>query len=87
MTKQDLIELGFNPKVTGFHYLYEAVKMVIENPTTSIGLIYRKLAQKNNINWTAVERAIRYCIENSKSEYKENENSLAIATLAIRFQD
>lgn len=87
MKKQDLLDLGFKPTCKGFHYLYEAVQLTIQNPLIRMGTIYNKLAEKYNETYKLIERAIRHCIQSSYSELKCESNSSAISQLAIMFSE
>ena len=56
-----LIKLGFNVSSNGFNLWYEAIMLYDKN--VKMMYIYEKLAQKNNMSYTAVERQLRYSIK------------------------
>lgn len=54
---------GIPPHLKGYHYLKEAVVLVLQNPTISAKQIYQTIAKNHNIKPTSIERPIRYAIE------------------------
>lgn len=65
--------LGIAPHVKGYHYLKEAIKIVLNNPDAADGvtkLIYPEIARKYQTSTTNVERAIRYAIYEAWQKYR-----------------
>lgn len=83
MTEQKLVDLGFKPNCKGFYFLKDAVNMVLKNKFVKTGIIYSTIARTYGESNTRVERAIRHCIEASKTIYKKDCNSLVFSKLAI----
>jgi len=70
---EDLMELGFRPDYSGYHYLKEAIILRME-ATGAVNLvngIYVDVAKKYGATWSRVERAIRHSIECAWSQNTE----------------
>ncbi len=74
------ISIGIPAHIKGYHFLREAVKMVIENPDSINRItkeLYPGIAKKFNTSASKVERAIRHAIEVAWTRGKiENINQL-----------
>lgn len=66
------IELGVNINSRGFKFWYEAIN--IYDSTKTIMVIYRELAKKYKMDYTSVERLMRYCILKSKNKIQDRYN-------------
>ncbi len=65
---QILIELKIFPKVTGFDYLRDAIKLCLTNSNLMrniTGKLYPILAQKYKVKINVVEKSIRFAIDRS----------------------
>ncbi|MBQ2604222.1 MAG: sporulation initiation factor Spo0A C-terminal domain-containing protein [Acutalibacteraceae bacterium] len=60
LINEELIDIGINPKVPGFKYLKEAIKITISNPTHNISAY---IGKKFNKSSGSVERAMQNAIE------------------------
>jgi len=60
LINEELINIGINPKVLGFNYLKEAIKITISNPTHNISAY---IGKKFNKSSGSVERAMQNAIE------------------------
>lgn len=56
-------ELGMKPSLKGYDYTLEAV-VLRKEANFEMQKIYTALAEKCNVHWTAIERAIRFVKEN-----------------------
>ena len=74
------ISIGIPAHIKGYHFLREAVKMVVENPDSINRItkeLYPGIARKFNTSSSKVERAIRHAIEVAWTRGKiENINEL-----------
>lgn len=65
--KETLKELGVSPNLSGYHYLEEAISLVIDDPTLAHGkvtrVLYPCIAKKFHTTPSHVERTIRHAIE------------------------
>lgn len=65
--------LGISPHVKGYHYLREAVEIVLRDPSAADGVtkqIYPEIARKFQTNTNNVERAIRYAVSDAWKKYR-----------------
>lgn len=69
ITAQDY---GIPSYLKGYHYLKEAVALVLQNLTISAMQIYQTIAKNYNIKPTSIERPIRYAIEIAYDKDKLN---------------
>lgn len=85
-----LIECGIYPNHRGFDYLHDAI-VICYKDSDKIHLItkvlYPEIAKRHGTKYTAVERAIRYAVHNSKSEHKANSKFIASAVWFLKQLD
>lgn len=81
--EKKLVEMNFKAENNGLYYLAEAVKIKKENKLIRYCEIYKKIAEKYNVTYYAVERCLRYCIRNSNNLFKLDTVSNVISRLAI----
>lgn len=68
-----LRSLGIAPHVKGYHYLKEAIMIVLRNPSAADGvtkMVYPEIARKYQTSTINVERAIRYAIYEAWQKYR-----------------
>lgn len=70
---ENLLELGFRPDYSGYHYLKEAVMLRMQAPGVCnlVKGIYVDVAKVYNTTGSRVERAIRHSIECAWSQNTE----------------
>ena len=76
-----LIELGIFPSLIGFHYMLDAIDVIVENPKISGNDLYEIISIRHNANSAQVRRNIVYAVstmsEDAKKKYFNfNHNSL-----------
>lgn len=67
---QLLKELGVPKKLQGYRYVAQAITMVAQDPSLALALtkqVYPAIAKKYSVSAYAVERAIRYAVEQACS--------------------
>ena len=77
-----LIECGIYPTSRGFAYLQDAIVLCYKDEDKMYlitKVLYPEIAKRHGTSPTAVERAIRYAIHNSKSEHRANSKFIASA--------
>lgn len=81
-----LIGVGVKPNLKGFGYLYQAIRITIENncriPQVT-KYLYPEIAELYNDTASRVERAMRHAIETSETDYRYMSCSEFIATAAL----
>lgn len=74
---KDLIRIGMSANLKGYHYVRQAIVMVVLEPMMiySITKLYEHIAEENSTTLTGVERAIRNAIEKAwlQGNIKEQE--------------
>ena len=94
--QEKLILLGITPNLKGFHYVCEAILLIIENPAIQYEItagIYGSLALKDNVAPATVERCIRHAISKVDKDKKEKwcgtscpKNSEFLSVFAMKIQ-
>lgn len=71
---------GISPAKKGYHYLCDAVEIVLENPEylgSITKMVYPEIkTRRGQKNWGAVERAIRHAITDAEKFWWENHQHL-----------
>lgn len=63
-----LMDLKIHPKMSGFDYIREAVKLCLKEPELLSNMttkLYPKLSEKFNVKVSIIERCIRFAINNA----------------------
>jgi dUTP pyrophosphatase len=84
LTNYDLIDLGFEPKYSGFDLIKKAVNLKISNKNITLENVYREI---DFYHPASVEKNIRTCLRNSNSKYKNCIVSKAINAIAKEFEN
>lgn len=94
-TEELLLRLGIYPNAAGFHYIVDAVEILVKEPGIKLTALYDIVGSRNNSNGSRVERAIRYSsgmcdvglIAPNTNRKIKNSEFLALVALRIRQEE